>query len=170
MRRGRRDALAHVAAEFRARRIGEVAGTHQARVGGEPTNQVVERLVAFYRRGERRAGGRRARQVGELALVGLLERHAVGIDPVEVAFDLGRIDPGIEIGEIPFRQGGRLGTPRRGGGLPGLSGGGRTIDHGGRLTISGGLGFGIGTGRRQAPWRHRRCGEAKAGPRIVSRP
>jgi hypothetical protein len=40
----------------------------------------------------------------ELALVGLLERQAFSGGAIEVALHLRIIDPGIEVGEVPFRQ------------------------------------------------------------------
>ncbi len=56
MDRGRRDALLHVAVEFRARRIDGVAGMHEAGERADPAEQIVERLVALHRLGERRSG------------------------------------------------------------------------------------------------------------------
>ena len=69
-----------------------------------PAEQIVERLVALHRLGELRPGVGSVRDRRELALVGLLEGDRVGVAAVEVRLDPRIVDPGIEIGEIPFRQ------------------------------------------------------------------
>ena len=56
MQRGGGDALLHVAVEFGARRIGGVAGIDERGIGHEPAEQVLQRLVALDRLGERLAG------------------------------------------------------------------------------------------------------------------
>jgi len=104
MRGGRRDAFLHVAIEFRARRIDRVAGMHQARIGDEPADEIVERLVALDGLRERTPGLGAFGQSGELALVGFLERQALGIGLIEVAGDARILDTRIEVGQIPFRQ------------------------------------------------------------------
>ena len=53
MRGGRRHPLLHVAVEFGARRIERVAGMNEPGIGAEPPHQIVDRLVAAHRRGER---------------------------------------------------------------------------------------------------------------------
>ncbi len=50
------------------------------------------------------------RHGGELALVGLLEGGAVAVGGVEVALELGAVDAGIEVVEVPFRQRAELGA------------------------------------------------------------
>ena len=67
MRRGRGDALLHVAVEFRAHRIGGVAGVDEAGIGHEPADEIVDLLVALDRLGER-APGRRATRARSASL------------------------------------------------------------------------------------------------------
>ena len=104
MQRGRGDALLHVAVELGDGGIGGIAGVEQPRIGNEPAEHVLDRLVAPHRLAERAAGVGAGRDVGEPALVGLLELDALGFAAVEVALDLGRVHRGIKVGEIPFRQ------------------------------------------------------------------
>jgi hypothetical protein len=104
MRGCRRDALLHVGVEFRARGIDGVAGVEEAGIGREPAEKVIERLVALHRRHELRSRIGSLDKRRELALKGLLERQAFGGAAIEVALDLRIIDPGIEVGEVPFRQ------------------------------------------------------------------
>ena len=52
--RGRGDALLHVAVEFGAHRIGGVAGMDEPGKRDQPAKQVLDRLVALHRLGERR--------------------------------------------------------------------------------------------------------------------
>ena len=104
MRGRRRQPLLHVAIKFRARRIDRVAGMHEAGVGREPPHAIVERLIAPHGLRQRRAGRRRARHVGQLALKGLLESRAFGIGATEIALDRRIVEAGIEVGEIPFGQ------------------------------------------------------------------
>jgi hypothetical protein len=49
MRRGCGDALLHIAVEFCADGIDRIAGMDQSGIGGQPTQQVVERLIALHR-------------------------------------------------------------------------------------------------------------------------
>ncbi len=93
MRRRGGDALLHVAVEFGARRIDRVAGMNEPGIGDEPAEQIVERLVALHRLGERAPGVGRVRQRGELALVGLLERDAVGVAASRSRFTRGSSMP-----------------------------------------------------------------------------
>ena len=104
MRGCRRDALLHVGVEFRARRIDGVAGVEEAGIGREPAEKIIERFVALHRRRELRSRIGSLDERRELALKGLLERQAFGGAAIEVALDLRIIDPGIEVGEVPFRQ------------------------------------------------------------------
>ncbi len=104
VRGGGGDALLHVGVEFRAGGIDGVAGVEEAGIGREAAEKIVERLVALHRRRELRSRLGSLDERRELALVGLLERQAFGGAAIEVARNLRIIDPGIEIGEVPFRQ------------------------------------------------------------------
>ena len=59
MRGGRGHALLHVAVKLGARRIDRVAGMDEPGIGTEPAHEIVDRLVAPHRLGERGAGLRR---------------------------------------------------------------------------------------------------------------
>jgi hypothetical protein len=115
------DALLHVGVELRARGIDGVAGVEEPAIGHKPPEKIIERLIALHRLGERRAGVGSFGERCELALVGLLEGQAFGGAVIEIALHLRIIEPGIEIGEIPFRQraeavcGPRLGGSTSGG-------------------------------------------------------
>ena len=98
------DALLHVAVELGAGRIGRVARIGQAGKRHDPSDHVVDCLVALQRGGELRAAIGRRRQCGELALVGLLEGHAVGFGAAKIAPDRGIVDRRIEIGQVPLGQ------------------------------------------------------------------
>ena len=74
----------------------------QAGKGDQPAEQVVEFLVAFDRRGKQAAAIGRFGKRGELSLIGLLEGETFGIGAIEIALDLRIVDPGIEIGQIPY--------------------------------------------------------------------
>ena len=100
----RGDALLDVAIEFCALRIECVAGLNQTGERADPPKQIAERLVALDRLGERASRVRSIRQGRELALVGLFKGEAVGVGALEIAFHIGIVDPGIEIGQVPFRQ------------------------------------------------------------------
>src|SRR6266699_1011270 len=70
----------------------------------EPAEEIVDRLVALDRLDKRapRLGARRER--GELAFVRLGESRALGVRAVEIAFDLRRVDAGVEIRKVPLGQ------------------------------------------------------------------
>src|SRR6478735_10750568 len=104
MQRRSRQTLRDVAIEFRDRGIDAVAGVYQACKGTEPAREIVNRLIASHGSRKPYAAFRARRFRRELALVVCLERLAFSIDPVEIARDLGRINPEIEIREIPLRQ------------------------------------------------------------------
>ena len=104
MHRCRRQPLGDVAVEFGDRGIDAVAGMNQAGIGAEPAGEIVDRLVAPDRFGEPLAAALFCGPLGKLALVVGLKRDAFGIHPCEVAGDFRRVDTGIEIGQIPFRQ------------------------------------------------------------------
>ena len=104
MRGRRRQPVLHIAVEFVARRIDSVAGMQEPGIGAQPPDKIVDRFIAAHRFGERFAGFRRARQLGELALVGLLEGDTVGVGAIEIALDQRIVQAGIEIVEIPLGQ------------------------------------------------------------------
>src|SRR6478752_2863971 len=110
--RGRsRDALLHVGVELRAGGIDRVARMHETGKRNEPSEKIVERLVALYSFHQPRT---RRGFIGErrkLALVRLFEGNAFRIGAIEVALHLRVVHPAIEVGEIPFRQ-----RPKTGGG------------------------------------------------------
>ena len=100
MQRRSRQTLRDVAIEFRDRGIDAVAGVYQACKGTEPAREIVNRLIASHGSRKPYAAFRARRFRRELALVVCLERLAFSIDPVEIARDLGRINPEIEIREF----------------------------------------------------------------------
>src|SRR5262245_51227515 len=104
MRGRRREAILHIAKELRAGGIDRVAGMHEARKRVEPAEQIVELLIAYDRLRKRKAAVGLTQQRGELALEVVLERLAVLIGAIEIALDLGVVDAGIEVAEIPFGQ------------------------------------------------------------------
>ena len=104
MRGGGGDPLLHVGVEFCTRGIDGVAGVDETGIGREPAKQIVERLVALHRLGQRRPGAGPVGERSELTLVGLLEGETFRVGAIEVALHLRVVDPGVEIGEIPFRQ------------------------------------------------------------------
>ncbi len=71
------DPLLHVAVELGAHRIGGVPGMHEAGIGDEPAEQIVQRLVAFDSFGERAAGIHPDRERRQPALVVLLETRCI---------------------------------------------------------------------------------------------
>ena len=68
MRRGGGDAVLHVAIELGARRIDRIAGMDEPRIGDQPADEIVERLVALDRRRERRPGLRPSARAASLPL------------------------------------------------------------------------------------------------------
>ena len=89
MQRDRGDALLHVAVEFRAHRIGGVAGINERRIGDDAAEQILHGLVAPHGFGERRPAGALRRETRELAFVILLEGDAFALAAVEIAPDVG---------------------------------------------------------------------------------
>ena len=104
VRRGGGEPLLYVAVEFGDRGIDGVAGVDESGIGREPAHDIVDRLIAAHRFGERRARRRRARQIGELAFVGLLEGDALGVGAIKIAPYRRIVESRIEVGEIPLRQ------------------------------------------------------------------
>ena len=104
MRRDRRQPVLQVAVEFRAHRVGRVAGIDEAGEAAEPAEDLLDPLVFGDRRGEPGAAIRRLRDRLELALVALLERLAHRRAAVEVALHLRRVHRRVEIGEVPDRK------------------------------------------------------------------
>ena len=96
--------LLDVAVELGARRVGRVGGVEQAGVGAEPAHHLAQALVGRDRGGEPVGG-----ELGELALVGLLDASGLSRGLLQVACDRGRVGRGVEIGEVPVRQGAELG-------------------------------------------------------------
>ena len=96
--------LGNVAVELGDRGVDAVAGVNQTGIGAEPAGEIVDRLIAPDRLGEPRAAALLRRPFGELALVVGLKRDAIGIHLLEVARHFRRVDAGIEIGQVPFRQ------------------------------------------------------------------
>src|SRR5260370_34201348 len=107
------ETVAHVAVEFRPRRITGVARIEQAGVGIEPTQQFIDALVALDRFGECAAGLDGGRDGGELAAIALLEGHALGVRAIEIALDLRGVDRRIAIAQVPFWQPPELGGGAR---------------------------------------------------------
>ena len=126
MRRSSRQPLLHVAVEFGDGRVDRIAGMHEAGVRAEPAHEIIERLIAAHDFGKRGAGRVRPRQIGELALIGILERDAFGVGLIEIALDGRIVDAGVKIAEVPLGQRSRsdlgksaLGLCRRGAGFRG---------------------------------------------------
>jgi hypothetical protein len=113
VQRCRRQALGDVTVEFGDRGVDAVAGMKQAGIGSEPAGQIVDRLVAPDRFGEPPAAVLFCGALRKPALVVGLKRDALGVHPCEVARNLRRVDTGIEVGEIPFRQFAAAGPGRR---------------------------------------------------------
>ena len=109
MQRSGGDAFLRVAVEFGANRVGGIAGVIQRRIGHDAAERVVERLIAFDRRGQRLAGIRPRRQHGELALELGLEGNTARLGILQVPFEFGAVEAGIEVAQVPFRQRAELG-------------------------------------------------------------
>ncbi|MGY4367798.1 hypothetical protein ACVW1A_003863 [Bradyrhizobium sp. LB1.3] len=73
-------------------------------VGAETAGEVVDRLIASHGFSEPFSAIFLCCSCCELALVVRLERDAIGIHLCEIARHFRRIDPGIEIGEVPLRK------------------------------------------------------------------
>ena len=104
MQRGRRQPLGNVAIEFGNHGIDAVAGMNEAGIGAEPAGEIVDRLVAPDGLGKPASAVVAGDAFRELALVVRFKRGAVGIHLLQIARDFGRVDTGIKIGEVPFRQ------------------------------------------------------------------
>jgi len=77
---------------------------NQPGIGCKAAGDVVDRLVAPDRLGKPYSAAFARGSLREPALVVRLKRDAFRIHPLQVAGDFRRVDPGIEIGQIPFRQ------------------------------------------------------------------
>jgi hypothetical protein len=77
---------------------------HQARVGTEPSGKIINGFIAPDRLRQPVAAVALRGSLRELAPVGGLKRDAFGVHFLQVASDLRRVDTGIEIVEVPFRQ------------------------------------------------------------------
>ena len=104
MHRGGRQPLGDVAVELGDRGIDAVAGMDEAGIGAEPAGEIVDRLVAPDGLGEPASAVVAGNAFRQLALVVRLKRGAVGIHLLQIARDFSRVDTGIKVGEIPFRQ------------------------------------------------------------------
>ena len=82
-------------------------------IGAETAGEIVDRLVAPDRFGQPFAAVFFRGLFRKLAFVVGLKRDAICIHLLQISADFRRVDAGIEIGQIPFRQfaglGGRLG-------------------------------------------------------------
>jgi hypothetical protein len=116
MQRSSGDALLHVAVKLGDQGIGRVAAVEQAGIGDQPAKHVINRFVPPDRFGEHLTGLGTCRKLGEPPLVDFLELDALGLAPFEVPLDRRRIHRGIEISEIPLRQGAKRSGGRLGGG------------------------------------------------------
>jgi hypothetical protein len=96
--------LGNVAVEFGDRGIDAVAGMNQTGIGTQTPGKILDRLIAPDRPGEPLAAILLGRLLRKLALVVRLKRDAFRVQPCEVAGDLRRVDTGIEVGQVPFRQ------------------------------------------------------------------
>ncbi len=104
MRRCGGQPLGHIAVKLRDRGIDAVPGMNQPGIGAETPCEIVDRLVPPYRFGKPASAILSCGKFREFALVVRLKRDAICIHLLEVAGDFRRVDAGIEIGQIPFRQ------------------------------------------------------------------
>src|SRR6266540_1101027 len=148
----------------------------EAGIGREPPEEIVERLIALHRLGQRRAGRGPPGERRQLAFVGLLEREAFGSTAIEIALYLRIIDAGIEIAEIPFRQGAkaacgtRLGCAMSGGTF---CWGGHNRCEGARTTTSlarNARETGAWMARRRCIWREIAAGQPQCDSFVVPLP
>ena len=73
-------------------------------IGAETAGEIVDRLIASHGLREPFSAIFVCCACCELALVVRLERDAIGSHRFEIARHFRRIDPGIEIGKVPFRK------------------------------------------------------------------
>ena len=106
------DLLLHVLEEAPGLGVLHVAGIDQRGVAHDPAERLLQPLVL----GDRRAQ-RRARQRRELALVACAERRRLRLAPFQVAPQLGAVAAGVEVAQVPFRQGAERGRGHAGGGF-----------------------------------------------------
>ena len=103
MRAGVGHLLLDVAIELGALRVRRVAGIDEAGIGGDAADQFLQRLEVAQRFAEP-AGLAPLGFGGERALPAAFERHGVARRLVQIGLQFGRVDAGIEVGQIPFRQ------------------------------------------------------------------
>jgi len=77
---------------------------NEAGIGTETAGEIVDRLITPHGSRKPAAAVVFCRKFRKLALVVRLKRDAICIHLREVAGDFRRVDAGIEIGQIPFRQ------------------------------------------------------------------
>ena len=142
MHRGIGQLLGNVTIEFGDRGIDAVAGMNKARIGAETTGEIVDRLIASDGLREPAAAVFACDVFRKFAFVVGLKRDAFRIHSLQITRDFRRVDAGIEIGQIPFRQ--FVGFPL-GRGLPGV----RLAD-GGSVARYGFAGCFVGSGLRRS--------------------
>ena len=81
MQRDRGDALLHVAVEFRAHRIGGVAGINERRIGDDAAEQILHRLVAPHGFGERGPAGALRREIPRACPCSPSRRRCIRLSP-----------------------------------------------------------------------------------------
>ena len=77
---------------------------NEAGIGAQSSREIVDRFIASHGSRKPRSAILPRNVLGEPSLVVGLKRDAFGIHPGEVAHNFRRVDAGIEIGEVPFRQ------------------------------------------------------------------
>ena len=103
MRAGVGHLLLDVAVELGALRVRRVAGIDQAGIGSDAADQFLQRLEVAQRLAQP-AGLAQLGFRGERALPAAFERRGVARRLVQIGLQFRRVDAGIEIGQIPFRQ------------------------------------------------------------------
>ena len=93
-----------VAVELGALRIGRVAGIDQTGIGADPAEQVAQALIALHCGCQCRAAVWRCGEFRELAAIAASQRLRIEKTPLQIALELRRFDPGIKMGQVPFRE------------------------------------------------------------------
>ena len=102
--RSGRDAFLNIAGKLGDGGIVNVAAAQKSGVGTQPAERLSDRLIALDRFGQFLPSPCARGHRRQPALKVALERHAVGIGLRQVAPDLGTIDAGIKVVEIPLGQ------------------------------------------------------------------